>query len=364
MIIIRAKEGNNTLSWVLRKNPDTCKEKGGFKEIIGTGTYWGYYESPKEFRLIFIPKRDREEPGSIEQFPINHITDPDILKGLISQLLRSAWKEPLDIDGEIEIEFFLFTPKSLKGFDVNVISSLHQAYRVCQSFPSLYEGLNWLLALTYYLKSSKTSLVKDDCEKAALNCNNAGLGYYPRYLISNTTPYASLFNTPYINIKGGSVYQQRRRYICEELKKNKSSDKVVYIGNDGLYTLKKLIGIYKEIIVILNEEGGDNKYRELGVKVLTSRDYSEVRDKDVVLGEGRTSIVDEVLEHYPHRVLMCIFNKEFFHTYIQGEETIDEESVSILSEDYSINQTSVGDEVTSPLGVISSMSLINIERRK
>jgi len=95
MIIIRAKEGNNTLSWVLRKNPDTCKEKGGFKEIIGTGTYWGYYESPKEFRLIFIPKRDREEPGSIEQFPINHITDLDILKGLISQLLRSAWKEPL-----------------------------------------------------------------------------------------------------------------------------------------------------------------------------------------------------------------------------------------------------------------------------
>ena len=82
-----------------------------------------------------------------------------------------------------------------------------------------------------------------------------------------------------------------------------------------------------------------------------------------MLGEGRTSIVNEVLEHYPHRVLMCIFNKEFFHTYIQGEETIDEESVSILSEDYSINQTSVGDEVTSPLGVLSSMSLINIQRR-
>ena len=71
MLIIRAIEGNSNLSHVLRKNPETSLEKGGFKSAIGTGVYYGYFPvteeiiNPNEFHLRFIPSKEREELGSV-----------------------------------------------------------------------------------------------------------------------------------------------------------------------------------------------------------------------------------------------------------------------------------------------------------
>lgn len=348
MLIIRAKEGNDNLSYVLRKNPQTSLDKGGFKQAVGTGVYHGYFpvmeegvsnnpikdllinafketclncppDKFNEFHLRFIPSKDREELGAVEQFPIAHIADPSIIKGLISSLLRSAWKEPLDIDGPVELEFFLYTRKNLQAFGIPLKANSN-AYRVKQEFPTLFQGLNWLLALTYYLTDG---LSKEDCTKAAINCNNAGLGYHPRYLISRMTPYHQMFNTDSINLHGGPTHLQWRKAICGVLKTNPSGH-LIDLGAGSLYVIKKLVGLYEKITAVDEEFGYKTKRKaeDMEIHLVESliQDWQgQYEGTDVILCEVlehnplevALNILTKVLEGNPNKVVITVPNKSF-----------------------------------------------------
>jgi hypothetical protein len=314
MLIIRAKEGNTNLSHVLRKNPQTSLEKGGFKSNIGTGVYYGYFPinegiiNPNEFHLRFIPSKEREELGSVEQFPINHITDPIIIKGLISNLLRSAWKEPLGIDGPVELEFFLFSKRNLQPFQPNIVDCSHtvdygpRSYQIKQEFPTLFQGLNWLLALTYHLTND---LNKEDCIKASINCNNAGLDYHPRYLISKMTPYHQLFNTDTIKLDGGPTYLQRRNAIYQVLK-NTSSNHLIDLGAGSLYVTRRLVSLYDKVTAVDKEFGYKTKLKAKELKVELVESLIEHWDGNY---EGADVILSEVLEHNPKDIALSILTK-------------------------------------------------------
>lgn len=333
------------ISWVLRKNPyNPVNEKGGFKKSVGSGVYRGYYPviggevDPHTFIIEFNPTGKKEEVGDIEQFPIRHITHPSILSGCVTNLLASAWKTPIEEetngehnDGPVKLEFFIFSNKSLTPFGVNIRDSMYMAKHIIQHFPSLFEGLNWLLALTTYLSDEYIS--KEDLIKAAKNCNNGKLGYHPRYLLSKEKDQSEIFSTEDIHLAGGNTSLQRRREIQKELEGSTSS-RLIDLGAGSLYVTKKLLDQYESIIAVDKEFSNKTKIKAKEMEILLEEcnilewkgDYDGA---DIILSEvlehnsleEAKNILNKVLEGKPNKVIITVPNRQFnvnFGGYEEG----------------------------------------------
>jgi len=335
---VRKKKGEE-FGYCLRKNPFNEKSEGKFKKGVGSGEYKAYFPrekgeiNPHEFIITFHPKGDKD----IEQFPISHITDPRILSGGVMNFLASAWKTPIEeeegdyIDGPVSLEFFIFTERKLYAFGVKG-ESKYNAHHVIQEFPSLYKGLNWFLALMSYLKEY---LNKEDLKKAAKNCNNGGLGYYARYLLSKDTKENILFSTESIQLVGGNTALQRRREIQRVLE-NSNSEKLFDLGAGSLYVCKKFIGKYEEIVAIDSQYSYKTKRtgEEMGIKLietLIEEWEGSYEGADVLLSEVLehnskevgSEILNKVLDSNPNQVIITVPNREFnknFNIDISEEE--------------------------------------------
>lgn len=314
MLIIRALEGNDRFSYVLRKNPLTSQLNNGFKKEVGTGIYWGYYKNEdKEFHLRFIPSNNgREELGKVEQLPISHIVDPLTLKGLVSSLLSSAWKEEMEDDGPVELEFFLYTNKNLSPFSVNIIDSKHKAHHIIQSFPTLFSSLNWFISLCYYLIDDYFK--EADYIKVSNAVNNAKLAYHPRYLLSKDRDnLGHLFSHPSINGKsitlvGGNSSLQRRNAITQQLNLTKGEirNTLIDLGAGSLYISRTLSKYYLHTFAIDKTPFG-YKTKELAKeKGITLIEDSIENWKGSY--QGSDVILSEVLEHNPKHIAINLLN--------------------------------------------------------
>lgn len=379
MLRIKDLRKREDFSYCLRKNPFNEKNKKGFKKRVGSGRYHAYFPrengeiNPHEFIITFYPEGDKNK--DIEQFPICHITDPSLLGGGVMNFLASAWKTPIEeeegdyTDGPVSLEFFLFTERKVYAFGVQG-ESKYNAKHVIQEFPSLYIGLNWFLALMSYLKEY---LNKEDLKKAAKNCNNGGLGYYARYLLSKDTKENIMFSTESIELVGGNTALQRRREIQRELE-NSNSEKLFDLGAGSLYVCKKFIGKYEEIVGIDSHFSYKTKRtgEEMGIQLIESHieEWEGSYEKgDVIVSEVlehnskevASEILNKVLDSNPNQLIITVPNREFnknFNIDISEEENTfrhedhkwepsKEELIEFLPkrEKYSLEVRGIGDRV-------------------
>jgi len=401
MLIIKALEKENDFSFCLRKNPYGEKNKEGFKKSVGMGTYHAYFPNSTNsngereidintFIIQYIPKEKggkTKDMGEIEQFPISHITDPSILSGSVMNFLASGWKTRIEEEGEehkdssIQLEFFLFTEKNLDAFGVKR-ESLHMAHHIIQKFPSLFQGLNWFLALCSYLTDYQS---KEDIKKAAKNCNNAELGYYPRYLLSKDTNQYSLFNTENITLTGGNTALQRKREIQDQLRSSQSK-RLIDLGAGSLYVIKKVTKNYKEVIAI--DYDFSYKTEKIGevlninlIKSNIQEWNGSYKEADVILSEvlehntkeEASKILDKVLNENPNKIIITVPNREFNKNFSESKrfrhidhkwEPSMEELIKFLPkrEEYNLQVKGIGDRVEDQY--ITLMAIYSIKETK
>lgn len=399
MFVIRALEGNEKLSWTIRKNPETNLEKGPFKFKTRTGVYYGYYPligegevNVNEFRVEFKPDLGRSIQGEEEQFSINHIAHPITIKGGIDNLLRSAYKNSYEEDGPVEIEFYVFSFKGIErivtAFGLEVEDSHNFAYKIKQSFSTLYEALNKVIAFSYIFVEKETN--KSSINKAVGCCNAAGIDYYGRYLIGRNLGQSVLFSTDEIKFSGGHTHYQRRRAVSDLLRSICSKEPgttLIDLGAGSLFNLDKINNLYNTVIAVDYEfspksykkaEESNIELVESSIKEFLLSNNPNLNNADILLMEvlehntkaQSVEILKRLIKSKVRNIIITVPNRDFNvnysslkgfrhadHLWEPNIKELEEVLQFTLSLGYSYEVRGIGDRVKAEY--VSLMAILN-----
>ena len=264
MLIIK---GNKDLGYTLRKNPNNqnssharpnkplSKEwrQGVFKLLFinnGVG-YDPSIEGEVECRIWLVENPDKSSFGELSLISTDHLCSPELYVGMLDTLLRSAYREKEEHDGPCTIQFALkIRETKLKSFTLDYKEIGNSIFWVTHSSTSVYESVNWLLALCF-ASMSKLYWDKTNVDKCRNLLKRFSLTGTQIYHISKGLPQdlavkLNGFN-PDLELVGGNTQLQRLQVFKKHL-----------LGGSTLYDLgcghnpqsRKLIGRYKKIVQV------------------------------------------------------------------------------------------------------------------
>ena len=379
------KNPNNQNGSAARPNKPLSKEwrQGVFKLLFinnGVG-YDPQLEGEVECRIWLVENPERSSFGGLSLISTDHLASPELYVGLLDKLLRSAYREKEAHDAPCSLQFALKIGEAkLKSFVSHYEALGDNTFWIHECFPSVYEGLNWLLALCF------TSMYKGRWDKTNIEkC----LSLFSRYSLTAVQTYhlsrslsqdlAIRLNgyNPNVEIVGGTTELQRFQSYREELS-----------GGNTLYDLgcgykprsRHLVSKYKNIVqvdkaynlkpisnnVVFYKEDIANIEIERGSHVLLSEVIEHnSKDYSFALIESLLNKADKIIITVPNRDFNEVWGGESYrHEDHEWEPTLEELKDFLPKvESHVLSITGIGDKVLLG-GRMESISLMAIYTKK
>lgn len=340
-MIIKLTSNTKNFSWILNKNPESCKHQP-FEKKVAKGIAYSWFENENTFKIFFKDEDNQVSfinDNSFDFLDKTRYYSPYGLLTLIKLHLSSAMRELKDDNTNAEIEFLVKNTSKFvlnafynelntrKDINFGFIQSINNdrliivkinadSINKVLNMASLFLFIMYLSDHEYYIQPNHDFAVK------YINLvNTLNLSYYIKHilvtkLILNQKSFDNLkniINTNGVNIKYGLNQDKRFNFIKYNLQEH--TNKIIDIGcGEGFY-IKRLSSYAKEYIAFDGNEDVIFKVKKLvdNKKLNNVVIYDNYITKDYVnnnksLFEDATVILTEVIEHIKYNDSIDIIN--------------------------------------------------------